>query len=143
MTRKTVDSFLTVCPSRIFTYTGSRLGMELTRRDFRCVSPCPSKVYIHLLFWTPGPSGDKVKTTWRQWSAFLSEDRNSFTIGRHSRLLAIESNEIEHVFLLGGKSLVKLVRAGFYTGVIECVLESPSGKSDLSAAITILKNFAP
>lgn len=76
------------------------------------------------------------------WSALLSEDKKDFTAKRYSRLLAVESNEIENVFLLGGESLVKLVRVGFYTGAIDRVLNSPSGKPDPSTIVTILEYFA-
>lgn len=72
----------------------------------------------------------------------MSEGRKDFTIERYSRLLAVESNEIENVFLLGGESLTRVVRVGFYTAAIDHVLDSPSGKPDPSTVVTILRDFA-
>jgi len=40
---------------------------------------------------------------------------------RYARLLCIETNELEKIFALGGKSLPRLVKVGFYTGAIDCV----------------------
>ncbi|KIM76939.1 hypothetical protein PILCRDRAFT_635807 [Piloderma croceum F 1598] len=42
---------------------------------------------------------------------------------RYARLLCIETNELEKVFMLGGESLPRLVKVGFYTGAIDFVKE--------------------
>lgn len=84
-------------------------------------------------------SDENVK---KAWSALLSEDKKDFVAERYARLLAVESNEIEHVFHLGGESLVRLVRAGFYTAAIDRVLDSPSGRPDPLQVVNILKDFS-
>ena len=39
----------------------------------------------------------------------------------YDHLLRIETNEIEKVFALGGKSLPRLVKVGFYDGAIDYI----------------------
>ncbi|KIJ24738.1 hypothetical protein M422DRAFT_274414 [Sphaerobolus stellatus SS14] len=55
-------------------------------------------------------SDDNVKAA---WTALLSENRMDFAAARYSRLLTVESNEIEHVFLLGSESLIRLALETF------------------------------
>jgi hypothetical protein len=53
------------------------------------------------------------------WENLLSEHEADMISVRYARLLCIETNEIEGVFALGGKSLPRLVKVGFYTGAID------------------------
>lgn len=53
------------------------------------------------------------------WDKLLSEDDAGIISSRYARLLCIETNEIEKVFALGGESLPRLVKVGFYTGAID------------------------
>jgi len=60
------------------------------------------------------------------------QPRQSSPLGRTSfleiirvqfpRLICIETNEFEKVFVLGGESLSRLVKLGFYTGAIDRVM---------------------
>ena|SRR5882762_1949641 len=53
------------------------------------------------------------------WENLLSEDNTGIISSRYARLLCIETNELEKVFALGGESLPRLVKVGFYTGAID------------------------
>ena len=55
------------------------------------------------------------------WDKLLSEGNAGIISGRYARLLCIETNEIEKVFALGGESLPRLVKVGFYTGAIDYI----------------------
>jgi hypothetical protein len=55
------------------------------------------------------------------WENLLSSYDADITYSRYARLLCIETNEIEGVFALGGESLPRLVKVGFYTGAINRV----------------------
>lgn len=55
------------------------------------------------------------------WENLLSKDNAGIIYSRYARLLCIETNEIEKVFALGGESLPRLVKVGFYTGAIDRV----------------------
>jgi hypothetical protein len=59
-----------------------------------------------------------IKSTWEN---LLSEDNMGIMSSRYARLLCIETNELEQVFALGGESLPRLVKVGFYTGAIDRV----------------------
>lgn len=70
----------------------SRLGMESTRRQLRRVIPCHTPPHP-FLFFLESVSDDAVKAN---QGVLLSEHRKNSAAERYSRLLAIESNEIEH-----------------------------------------------
>jgi len=53
------------------------------------------------------------------WERLLSEDSSGVMSSRYARLLSIETNEIEKVFALGGESVPRLVKVGFYTGACQ------------------------
>jgi len=53
------------------------------------------------------------------WENLLSEDNTGVISSRYARLSCIETNELEKVFALGGESLPRLVKVGFYTGAID------------------------
>jgi hypothetical protein len=55
------------------------------------------------------------------WETLLSEYNADIISSRYARLLCIETNELEKVFALGGESLPRLVKVGFYTGAIDLV----------------------
>jgi hypothetical protein len=55
------------------------------------------------------------------WDNLLSNDDGGIISSRYTRLLCIETNEIENVFMLGGESLPRLVNAGFHAGAINGV----------------------
>jgi len=56
------------------------------------------------------------------WEIMLSEDNMGTSSDRYARLVCIETNEFEKVFTLGGESLLRLVKLGFYTGAIDRVM---------------------
>ncbi|KZV89803.1 hypothetical protein EXIGLDRAFT_721042 [Exidia glandulosa HHB12029] len=59
---------------------------------------------------------------------------------RLSRLISIESNQLEHVFELGGDSVSRLVRAGFFVAAIEKVQEgSPIRRKE--EIVKVLKDY--
>jgi hypothetical protein len=65
------------------------------------------------------PSGaSTIKST---WESLLSDDNSGIISSRYARLVCIETNELEKVFALGGESLPRLVKLGFYTGAIDHV----------------------
>lgn len=62
----------------------------------------------------------KVKSAWEN---LLSEAKTGTTSGRYARLVCIETNDFEKVFIRGGESLPRLVKLGSYTGAIDYVNE--------------------
>jgi hypothetical protein len=56
------------------------------------------------------------------WENILSEDNTGTISDSYARLICIETNEFEKVFALGGESLPRLVKLGFYTGAIDRVM---------------------
>jgi hypothetical protein len=77
-----------------------------------------------------------IKSTWEN---LLSEDDAEIIASRYARLLCIETNEIEKVFALGGESLPRLVRVGFYTGAIDRVRKE--GVQEPQTIVSILKDL--
>ena len=69
-------------------------------------------------FITDAPGASQIKSNWEK---LLSEDSMGIISSRYARLVCIETNEIEKVFTLGGESLLRLVKVGFYTGAIDRV----------------------
>lgn len=61
----------------------------------------------------------RVKSAWEN---ILSEDNTGTISHRYARLVCIETNEFEKVFMLAGESLPRLVKLGFYTGAIDRVM---------------------
>jgi hypothetical protein len=53
--------------------------------------------------------------------------------------LCIETNELEKVFVLGGESLPRLVKIGFYTGAIDRV--KAEGVQDPKKIVAILEDL--
>jgi hypothetical protein len=66
----------------------------------------------------------------------LSEDNTSTISNRYARLVCIETNEFEKVFMLEGESLPRLVKLGFYTGAIDHVMAG--GVQDRQKIVSIL-----
>ena len=57
---------------------------------------------------------------------------------RYARLLCVETNELERVFALGGQSLPRLVKVGFYTGAIDRV--KAEGVQEPQKIVSILED---
>jgi hypothetical protein len=53
--------------------------------------------------------------------------------------LCIETNELEKVFVLGGESLPRLVKVGFYTGAIDHVKDE--GVQEPQKIVAILEDL--
>ena len=77
----------------------------------------PPKEIAHYRF-SDASGASTIKSAWER---LLSEDSTGVMSSRYARLLCIETNEIEKVFALGGESLPRLVKVGFYTGAIDRV----------------------
>ena len=77
----------------------------------------PPKEIAHYRF-SDASGASTIKSAWER---LLSEDSTGVMSSRYARLLCIETNEIENVFALGGESLPRLVKVGFYTGAIDRV----------------------
>lgn len=61
-------------------------------------------------------TASEVLDRWKRLKATLGDE---LITERYARLLNIESNTLEGVFALGGHSVERLVRAGFFTGAID------------------------
>ena len=69
-----------------------------------------------------GKEPDDISSTIRQkWKDLSLTMSNEEITAAYARLLCIETNEIEGVFCLGGQSLIRLVRGGFFIGAIQHV----------------------
>ncbi|RPD62640.1 Fic-domain-containing protein [Lentinus tigrinus ALCF2SS1-7] len=79
---------------------------------------------------------DNIMTEWESLQEWLTPD---VSVTRYARLLAINSSELEEVFLLGGDSLPRIVRVGFFSGAIDRVSHGPPGGS--LSIIEILKDM--
>ncbi|KAM6501952.1 Fido domain containing protein [Amanita muscaria] len=88
-------------------------------------------------YWFSDASG--ALTIKSAWENLLSGDMAGIIPSRYARLLCIESNEIEKVFALGGQSLPRLVKLGFYYGAIDRV--KAGGVQEPRNIIAILKDL--
>lgn len=73
------------------------------------------------------------------WNDLLSGDTTGTISRRYARLLCVETNELEGVFTLGGRSLSRLVKVGFYTGAIDHV--HSEGVQEPQKIISILQDL--
>ena len=73
------------------------------------------------------------------WENLLSDDSTGIISSRYARLLCIETNELEKVFVLGGESLPRLVKVGFYTGAIDHVKDE--GVKEPQKIVAILEDL--
>ena len=73
------------------------------------------------------------------WENLLSEDSMGINSSRYARLSCIETNELEKVFMLGGESLPRLVKVGFYTGAIDRIMAD--GIQEPQKIVTILEDL--
>jgi hypothetical protein len=83
------------------------------------VSPWAPPKDIHQFTFSDTSTASTVKSAWEN---MLSEDNTGTISNRYARLVCIETNEFEKVFMLGGESLPRLVKIGFYTGAIDRVM---------------------
>lgn len=74
-----------------------------------------------------------------EWEALQEHLTPDVAAQRYTRLLAVQSSELEEVFSLGAESLPRIVRAGFYSGAIDRVRHGPPG--GVRAIAEILRDF--
>jgi hypothetical protein len=104
-----------------------------TTNGFRIAPP----VQALGLYTTHEPDGSRVRAAWQQ----LAEQVSYETLkARYARLLAIDTSVLEQVFQVGGSSVPRLVRLGFFVGAIERV-ERNSVIQDRENIIAVLRNF--
>ena len=77
-----------------------------------------------------------IMSEWEALKEYLSPE---LSIKRYARLLAIQSSELEEVFSLGGESLPRIVRVGFFSGAIDRVRYGPPG--GVRSIVEILKDL--
>lgn len=82
------------------------------------------------------PIAPYIMDRWKTLKEFHGTD---ISMARYARLLSIDSCELESVFLLGGESLPRLVRVGFFSGAIDCVQSGPIHEPQ--KIVTILKDM--
>lgn len=78
------------------------------------IEPIPTYQSVHL----------EVDVVDAHWASLRKSVPEKLLQERLSRLISIESTQLEHVFMLGGNSVARLVRAGFFVAAIEKVQES-------------------
>ncbi|KAI9060394.1 Fic-domain-containing protein [Trametes sanguinea] len=79
-------------------------------------------------------AGDIV-AEWEALHEYLTPD---VSVKRYARLHAIETNELEDVFSLGGDSLPRIIRVGFFSAAIDRVRHGPPG--GVQSIVEILKD---
>jgi len=79
-------------------------------------TPCAPPKDIGRWRFSDASGASTVKSAWEN---LLSENNMDIISSRYARLSCIEMNEIEKVFALGGESLPRLVKVGFFTGAID------------------------
>ncbi|RDX53532.1 Fic-domain-containing protein [Lentinus brumalis] len=79
---------------------------------------------------------DAIMIEWEALQEYLTPE---VSVKRYARLLAIESSELEDVFSLGGDSLPRIIRVGFFSSAIDRVRHGPPGGAQ--TIIEILKDL--
>ncbi|CAA7263279.1 unnamed protein product [Cyclocybe aegerita] len=75
----------------------------------------------------------------REWHSYQQKLGPDIAAQRYARLAAVQSSELEDVFTLGGESLNRIVRAGFFGHAVDRVLKGPPG--GIEHIVQILRDF--
>ncbi|KAJ3517063.1 hypothetical protein NLJ89_g730 [Agrocybe chaxingu] len=80
-----------------------------------------------------------VKELLQEWDSYKQELGPDVAAQRYTRLVAVQSSELEDVFALGGESLGRIVRVGFFGHAIDRALKGPPG--GIEPIVEILRDF--
>jgi len=94
------------------------------------------------------PSAESAKVR-EQWIGLNSAMPSTDITEAYSMLASVETNLLEGVFQLGGESLTRLVRAGFFLGALQAEKSDPNGQThitsvlgDVQRALYVVRNWA-
>ncbi|OSC98896.1 hypothetical protein PYCCODRAFT_908727 [Trametes coccinea BRFM310] len=74
-----------------------------------------------------------------EWEALQEHLTPDVSIKRYVRFVAVETNELEDVFSLGGDSLPRIIRVGFFSAAIDRVRWGPPGGAQ--SIVEIMKDL--
>ncbi|KAJ3001262.1 hypothetical protein NUW54_g6543 [Trametes sanguinea] len=95
----------------------------------------PPMDFDAFLYKIPQIAGD-IMAEWEALQEYLTQD---VSLKRYARFHVIETNELEDVFSLGGDSLSRIIRVGFFSAAIDRVRHGPPG--GVQSIIEIMKDL--